>query len=138
MEIRKAIPKDEKQISEMYYQLYPNFKGPKKLISTTKITAKCLFFIAQEDDEIVGFVVGTFIKYGASKYGYLEELCVKETFRRKGIGRQLINRILDEYKKLETWTLFVMTKETDATAQAFYNKMGFMKSKGLWLYMEFI
>jgi len=40
MEIRKAIPKDEKEISEMYYQLYPNFKGSKNLISTNKITAK--------------------------------------------------------------------------------------------------
>ncbi|MFA5776701.1 MAG: GNAT family N-acetyltransferase [Patescibacteria group bacterium] len=136
MEIRKAIPKDEKEISEMYYQLYPNFKGPKNLISTNKITAKVLSFVAEDGGEVVGFIIGTFIMYGASKYGYLEELYVKEAFRRKGIGGQLINRILDEYKKLETWALFVMTKETDAIAQAFYNKMGFMKSKGLWLYKE--
>lgn len=120
----------------MYYRLYPNFKGVKTEISPNKILAKNLVFLAEESGEVVGFVWGTFVSYGISKYGYIEELFVKEEHRRKHLGTQLMKRLLEEYKKLEVWALFVMTLEADADVQAFYKSMDFKKSKGLWLYME--
>lgn len=120
----------------MYYQLYPNFKGVRTEISQNKVHAKNLVFIAEESGEVIGFVWGTFVSYGISKYGYIEELFVKEEYRRKHLGTQLVKRLLEGYKKLGVWALFVMTREADADVQAFYKSLGFKKSKGLWLYME--
>jgi len=58
-------------------------------------------------------------------YFRIEELFVKEEYRRKHLGTQLIKRLLERYKKLGVWALFVMTKEEDADVQAFYKSLGF-------------
>jgi len=136
MEIRSAEPKDEKNISELFYKLYPNFKAPKDLLALNTITSRFISLVVEENNKIEGFILGTFIAYGPCKYGYIEELYVEESARKKGIGTKLINNILEEYKKLDTWAIYVMTKSEDPIAQSFYTKLGFTKSKGLWLYKE--
>jgi ribosomal protein S18 acetylase RimI-like enzyme len=136
MIIRESEVSDKKALTEMYYQLYPNFKGAKKEISPNKIQAKNLIFLAEDSSKVVGFVWGTFVSYGISKYGYIEELFVEEKYRRRHLGTQLVKRLLEGYKKLGVWALFVMTREEDSEVQAFYKGLGFRKSKGLWLYME--
>lgn len=138
MKIGLVKQSDQKAISELYYKLYPNHKGQKVLLPILKFTAKNLLFVANENDEIVGFVWGVFINYGISKYGYIEELIVKEEFRRKKIGIQLVNTLLEEFKKLNTWSVFVSTEKNNKGVSSFYNKLDFKLSDGLWLYRELI
>jgi len=136
MTIRKAQAKDKKAISDLYYQLYPRHKGPKKLIPIEKFQAKSLLFVAEKNNKVVGFIWGTFINYGISRYGYIDELFVKQEFRGKEIGSSLIKRILEEFKKLKAWSLFVSIEKRDKKVLSFYRKLGFKPCKGFWFYLE--
>lgn len=136
MIIRKAQLKDKKAISDLYYQLYPHHKGPKKLIPIEKFQAKSLLFVAEKNNKVVGFIWGTFINYGISRYGYIDEIFVKQEFRGKEIGSSLIKRILEEFKKLKVWSLFVSIEKRDKKVLSFYRKLGFKPCKGLWFYLE--
>ena len=136
MKIRQASKKDETSISEMFYKLYPNFKVKKDPITIKSIGARCITLVAEDKNKISGFIIGTVITYGPCKYGYVEELFVDKSSRRKGIGKKLIDELLQKFKKLNTWAIFVMTVKNDPVAQSFYKKAGFKKSKGLWLYIE--
>ena len=138
MTVRKAQAKDKKDISDLYYQLYSRHKGPKKLIPIEKFQAKNLLFVAEENNNIMGFIWGTFINYGISRYGYIDELFVKQKFRRKGVGTSLMKRMLEEFKKLKVWSLFVSIEKRDKKALSFYRKLGFKPSKGLWFYLELV
>ena len=136
MRIRKAEPEDKRAISDLYYRLYPKHKGPKKIIPIEVLEAKSLLFLAEEKKKPVGFVWGTFINYGISRYGYIDELFVNEKFRKRGIGTSLIKTILEEFKKLKAWSVFVSTSEENKWVRTFYNKFGFKLCKGPWLYKE--
>lgn len=136
MKIRKAVPKDKEDVSNLYYQLYPRHKGPKETIPTEILEAKSLLFLAEEKKEPIGFIWGTFINYGISKYGYIDELFVKKEFRRKGIATSLVKIILEGFRKLKAWTVFVSTSEQKEWVKTFYNKYGFKLCKGPWLYKE--
>ena len=138
MSIRLAKQIDKKAVSQLYYQLYPHHKGQKSLLPIKKFTSKNLLFVASENDEIVGFIWGVFINYGISRYGYIEELIVKEEFRRKQIGIRLVNTLLKEFKKLETWSVFVSTEKDNQGVASFYNKLGFKSSNNSWLYHELL
>lgn len=136
MIIRKAQAKDKKAISDLYYQLYPHHKGPKKLIPIENFQAKNLLFVAEKNNKIVGFIWGTFVNYGISRYGYIDELFVKQEFRGMKIGESLVRKILEEFKKLKTWALFVSIKKRNKKVVSFYRKSGFKPCKGLWFYLE--
>lgn len=136
MEIRKAQSKDKKAISDLYFRLYPKHKGNRQFIPIKNFQAKNLLFVAEENGEAVGFIWGTFINYGISRYGYIDELFIKPRFRRKKIGTSLVKKVFTEFKKLKTWALFVSTDKGDKTAQFFYRKLGFKTCRGPWFYME--
>ncbi len=136
MKIRKAELKDKKAISELYYQLYPEHKGPKRIIPIEILDARSLLFLAENNKQPIGFIWGTFINYGISKYGYIDELFVKKEFRRKRIATALVKTILKELKKLKTWSIFVSTSEENEWVRTFYNKWGFKPCRGPWLYKE--
>lgn len=136
MRIRKAELKDKKAVSDLYYQLYPKHKGSKKIIPIEVLEAKSLLFLADEKKKPIGFVWGTFINYGISKYGYIDELFVEKEFRRQEAGTFLIKTILGEFKKLKAWAVFVSTSRENKWVRTFYNKVGFKLCKGPWLYKE--
>lgn len=135
MEIKRAEANDRRIISDLYFQLYPKHKGPKREIPIEVLKAKSVLFLANEEKEAVGFVWGTFINYGISRYGYIDELFVKKRFRGKGVGNALLKEALKEFKKLKAWTVFVSTTN-DKNIRKFYRKFGFKICRGPWLYRE--
>lgn len=136
MKIREAQVKDREAISDLYYQLYPRHKGPKKLLPIKNFQARSLLFVAEEDKRVLGFIWGTFINYGTSRYGYIEELFVRKELRRKGIASALLQALLSEFRKLKVWALFVSVGRKDEVALRLYRKFGLRICKGFWLYLE--
>lgn len=136
MRIRKAELRDKKAVSDLYYQLYPKHKGSKKIIPIEVLEAKSLLLLAEEKNKVIGFVWGTFINYGISKYGYIDELFVKKEFRRKKIASSLLKTILEEFKKLKAWSVFVSIAKENKWIRTFYDQFGFKLCQGPWLYKE--
>jgi len=136
MKIRKAKLKDKKEISELYYQLYPKRKR-KGIIPIEKFNAKTILLVAEENKEIAGFCWANFINHGFSKFCYIEELFVRKKSRNKRIGRSLVKSIMKIMKKLKVDALFVTTGRKNKNAIKLYKKLGFKITKGYWFYWTY-
>lgn len=92
-----------------------------------------------EDDHLLvitatleGEVVGGLTAYRLPSYEemasmiYIYDLGVKEAFRTKGIGKKLVNFLLDYAQNHQAKAVFVDTEQVDnEEAIAFYNTVGF-------------
>lgn len=83
------------------------------------------FFLAEVDRKIAGYIIGC-IKDGK---GEIISLAVDPKFRRKGIGRKLLNFILDKFGKKEISALKLHVRTKNRGAIKFYQKFGFQVLK---------
>lgn len=139
MKIRQFEPKDRRPVSELYYELHPvEEKGniEKGLVAPlNKSKIKNILFVAEENKEVVGFVLGHLITYGLFEYGTIDEFFVRREFRSKGIGKKLIAAIMREFKSLNPKTVLVGTEIENKEAIDLYNKMGFeIGKRSIWFY----
>ncbi len=89
---------------------------------------RLLVISAKVGNEVVGgltaYILFSYQVEGASIYIY--DLGVKENFRNKGIGKNLIKFLIDHSKRNNIQDIFVDTEQIDnEEAIAFYNKTGF-------------
>jgi len=85
-------------------------------------------FVAEVDDEMIGFLLGTTITKSRSawKYGHLVWLGVVPAFQRLGIAEKLFNRFRDRTVKSGVRMLLVDTDADNVAALKFFRKMGFV------------
>jgi ribosomal protein S18 acetylase RimI-like enzyme len=88
-------------------------------------TEFCL--VAEDDDTLVGFALGTTItkNHSAWKYGYLIWLGVCREYQRSKVAEKLFNRFKDLILKNGGRMLLVDTSAENNQAIRFFNKMGF-------------
>jgi ribosomal protein S18 acetylase RimI-like enzyme len=84
-------------------------------------------FVAEVEDQPVGFALGTTISksHSAWKYGHLVWLGVEPTFQRKGVAEKLFSRFRDVMKKNGVRMLIVDTEADNLPALYFFRKLGF-------------
>jgi GNAT superfamily N-acetyltransferase len=79
------------------------------------------FFLVNEDEKSVGFIGVTFYQEIGLK---IDKLYLKEECRGKGYGRQLIDFVANEGKKIPTNSLFLNVNRFNESL-LFYKKNGF-------------
>jgi ribosomal protein S18 acetylase RimI-like enzyme len=79
-----------------------------------------LSFVARDGDEIIGAVLCGH----DGRRGYIDQLAVRESHRRQGIGRSLVSRCVYNLMRIgiRKWHLFVFEDNPDAIA--FWSKLG--------------
>jgi ribosomal protein S18 acetylase RimI-like enzyme len=77
-----------------------------------------LSMLAKDGEKIVGSVLGSF----DGRRGYLQKLVVDKDFRKKGIGQQLVERIIKKLQALEAIYIPIAVEKYNV---AFYEKCGF-------------
>jgi len=86
------------------------------------------------DGEVVG--MGRLVGDGAM-YWYLQEIIVLPEYQGKGIGKSIVNRLLEYIEQNTISGTNVSVGLTAATGKdAFYEKFGFSKSLGMTKYIE--
>jgi len=82
-----------------------------------------LSFVAMDGDQIVGVVLCGH----DGRRGYIDQLVVKDSHRRQGIGRSLVSRCVYNLMRIgiRKWHLFVF--EDNEPAVAFWSKLGWAK-----------
>ena len=94
------------------------------------------YFMVAEDDhgQVVGFVTGherngirdeVLINWNAKKVGHIELMAVDGTHRRMGVGRALMNGILDEFGRNHVDIVNLDVPSEQATAVGLYKSLGF-------------
>lgn len=102
------------------YEVITNFQGDQEFC-----------FVAEDADEIVGFLMGTIIakRHSSWRYGYLIWLGVAPSHQSKGVASRLFNHFRNVMIKQGVRMLLVDTEADNFSALKFFEKMGFEKPK---------
>ncbi|RLK51202.1 [SSU ribosomal protein S18P]-alanine acetyltransferase [Alkalispirillum mobile] len=72
-----------------------------------------------------GHIVGFVLVAAAAGEGHILNLCVSPDRRREGVGRALIDRVIQEAPAHEVQELFLEVRPSNKAAQALYRSVGF-------------
>ena len=104
---------------------------PTSFFQYNRRKAPDLFVVAEEGDEIVGYVVGELreIMFSGlshmSKVGHILNIAVDKTHRKGGVGTLLMGEIETRFREANATRVTLEVRESNATAQSFYKGRGF-------------
>ncbi len=130
MNIRKYQEKDRKDVEEIFdlYWTDPEFLDE---LSGKLNSIKDSFFVAEENDEIVGIIgfkdLPDYLKPYTSTNNPIEFYIVAAKYKRKGIGEKLTIKLTEETKKLGFTEILLYSPQTHSDSWNFYKKSGFEK-----------
>lgn len=84
-------------------------------------------FVATDEDQVVGFAMGTTIEKARSawKYGYLVWMGVEPEYRRRGVASRLFERFREQMVETGVRMLLVDTQADNKPALEFFVEKGF-------------
>lgn len=143
MQIRPAQPEDAphavrlmKQLEAFAHgQVGPGVEGRFKYMLTLTHFNVC---IAEDEGQVIGLITASVrpMLWHAGPVALIDELIVDQTARGRGVGKALINTIVDWARKRGASEIEVSTEKDNGDAQAFYRRHGFDHESVL-LEMEF-
>ena len=133
MNIRRAEKKDCPRLLELIQELAVYEKAPEEVTVSLEHFEESGFgekpvwwaFVAEENEIVLGFAL-YYIRYSTWKGQrmYLEDLIVTEQARGKGIGKLLMNRLLEESKERNLKGMVWQVLDWNEPAINFYKKIG--------------
>ena len=82
--------------------------------------------VALEKGNVIGYASIHYIKKITRKSGIIEDVVVKENKRGKGIGKLLVNNLIEKAKKNNCDKIILSSSEKNLK---FYQKLGFQKNE---------
>ncbi len=91
-----------------------------------KNNAGAIKIVAMEGDQEVGraYLYLLYNDLHKEPFGFLEDVFVKEVFRKQGLGSQLVQKVIDEAKAQGCYKLIATSRSTKPELQKFYEKFG--------------
>lgn len=114
----------DKNLYEDYYNGKKSKEDLKKSISSRKRT----FLVAEEDNNIVGYIDGYLIEdkeVYINKVSYIDHLCVDSKHRNKGIGKMLMDEFTKIMKEKNAKFIKLNAFENNIPAVSMYKKENF-------------
>ncbi len=95
-------------------------------------------FTAEADDKIIGraYLYLIYNDLHVEPYGLLEDVFVMGEYRSQGIGRQLVQKVIDEAKALKCYKLVGTSRHSREQVHRFYKTLGF-KDHGIEFRIDF-
>jgi len=128
-EIRKAKESDFEQIVDLFNEFAQFEKTPEKMNnSVERMKAEKEFFncfVAVSQGKIIGYVTWFFAYFTwTGKAIYMDDLYVQPEFRGKGIGKELLNKVLDRAKESGCHKMHWQVSSWNQVAIDFYKSLG--------------
>lgn len=120
MLIRPMTIEDCEQVAQIEAA---SFSVPWSLRAFTETVEKENFryFVAEEAEEILGYCGFLFVLDEAE----IPNVCVKESARCRGVGKQMMTVLMEEAKKLGMAMLYLEVRESNSPARMLYQRLGF-------------
>lgn len=149
IKIRKAEPKDAEKIAEMLIgigALHHNGRpdiyrdnlqkyNEKDILEILKDENSPIYVAADESDEVAGYAFCQIKTVENNKalvdrtFMYIDDFCVDEKYRKQHIGKNLMQGVLEEAKKIGVKSIELNVWEFNENAIRFYEKCGFTTQK---------
>jgi ribosomal protein S18 acetylase RimI-like enzyme len=85
--------------------------------------------VALDDDQIVAYSIAQILKRPPiakhPEHGFISHLCVKSKYRRKGLGKQILDKILEWFKSCRIDRIELTVVAKNQIAYSFWKKQGF-------------
>ena len=130
--LRKATYDDNDQIAKVLLDFY-NMKDADEAAQSfnNELDKDFHYIVAEEAGKIIGLV--TWLIHGLPKHGLfeLDRICILSEARGKGVGRKLVDKLIDNASKWydkkgeKIRKLYLLTHEDNKNAHSFYEKVGF-------------
>ena len=122
--INNHNPTIDAQISQLYKQL----GGEKKQVPLKEVLAEdnaITLAYCEHNDQIIGIASMCTYAVISGKKGWIEDVVVDERFRGQGIGRKLMEKLLEEGKKKNLTEILLFTEAHRIPAINLYADLGF-------------
>jgi GNAT superfamily N-acetyltransferase len=130
--IRAIEEKDKSQWLKLwagYLEFYKSTISPEQTELTWKRLInnelKMFGFVAESEDVVIGFTHCLFrpSTWTETDYCYLEDLFVDPNIRGKGVGRALMEKVVEFAKQKESKRVYWTTQEFNKTARVLYDSI---------------
>lgn len=140
IELVKVNPQESELLKDYIEALY-RFEGDFEAIVNIEEGLKSLFrnealatpYFIKEGQDRIGYVILT--RYHSVEKGgltiYIDELYVEERFRRRGVGKTILDEIVKVAQKEKAKALWANTEHNNPGAQLFFKKTGFRQNRYL-------
>ena len=122
----------QQQVTELYKQLSSTIVqlSLKKILEDKD---NIVFVLCKEENQIVGIAMMAMYKVISGHKGMVEDVVVDEAHRGKGIGRKLMEKLLEEGKNKNLHEIMLFTNHQRTPAIALYKSLGFqLRNSGLY------
>ncbi|MBU8878693.1 GNAT family N-acetyltransferase [Bacillus sp. FJAT-29790] len=144
MTIQKATLNDLDALTELFdlyrvfYQQKSNLIGAKEFLKERLINEESVVFIAFDEDNPVGFVqlYPSFSSVSMKRIWVLNDLYVRESARKKGLGEKLLKKAIDFAEETGAKGVLLETGKENTTAQRLYDKIGFMRESNYYYFFS--
>jgi L-amino acid N-acyltransferase len=138
MQVRKATKQDLPQILDIYndailnttavYDYVPHTLEMRKQWFATKQQQGFPVFVAEDNNEVSGFSsIGPFRAWAAYKYSVENSIYVKDGQRGKGIGKLLMQPLIDAAKEMKLHTIIAGIDADNKLSIEFHKQFGFVE-----------
>lgn len=142
MNIHQATINDLDSLTELFdlYRLFykqsSDLNGAREFLEERFQKNESVIFIAYDDGKPVGFtqLFPSFSSVSMQKSWVLNDLYVKETARRKGVAKDLINKAIGLAEETKAKGILLETGQENVNAQKLYETIGFTKDSSYYYY----
>ncbi|NBX67726.1 MAG: GNAT family N-acetyltransferase [Proteobacteria bacterium] len=140
IELIKVSPNESELLKDYVEALY-RFEGDFEAIVNIEEGVKSLFknealatpYFIKQGNEKIGYVILT--RYHSVEKGgltiYIDELYVEERFRRRGVGKTILDEVVNIARREKAKALWANTEHNNEGSQRFFKNAGFRQNKYL-------
>jgi ribosomal protein S18 acetylase RimI-like enzyme len=124
LKIQDLTPNRETLISNLFKQLGGE-KEQTNLKEVLEEENRITLAFCEDNNEVIGIASMCTYKVISGKKGWIEDVVVDEQYRGQGIGRKLMEKLLEEGKKKGLTEILLFTEDHRIPAIKLYSDLGF-------------
>jgi ribosomal-protein-alanine N-acetyltransferase len=140
--IRSIRRRDLEQVVQIERLSFPD-PYPRRLLQWLAANLSTSFLVASdgdragdEDQELLGYAVGQVLTSADSRIGHVISVAVKPSYRRRGIGKQLMQGLIQRLVEAKCSQVRLEVRAHNTAALSLYEQLGFHRQQTIRGYYE--